>query len=86
MSLSKFLLGAAVGLAAGCAIAHLYEKGYFDGTCDQMNDLTLKTKKKMKDIVDMGENQLEYAKERIQYKAGQAEEKLKHLRDQDREY
>jgi len=82
MSLSKFLMGAAVGLAAGCAIAHLYQKGYFDGACDQMNDLTLKTKKKMKDMVDLGENQLEYAKERIQYKAGQAEEKLKHFRGQ----
>lgn len=85
MSLNKLIIGAALGIAAGYAIARMQEKGLFEEVCDEANDLFSKTKKKVKDVVDMGENQLEYAKDRLQYKANQAEEKFRDFNNQEQE-
>lgn len=76
MSIYKFIIGAAVGVAAGYAIARMQEKGYFDDVCDNLNDFAATTKKNAKNLIDKGANELEYIKERAGYKVQEGKEKL----------
>ena len=77
--MKKVLVGAAVGLAAGVVIYKLYQQGKLDGVCDNMNKFALKTKKNFKNAVDVGRNQAEYIKDKLEYEYENGKEKLKNL-------
>lgn len=74
--MSKFVLGIAMGTALGYVVCRMQQKGYFEGCCDDMHEFAYKAKKKVNNLVDMGENEMEYAKDRVEYKARQAKDKL----------
>lgn|GEM_PF-59619 len=65
------VLGATIGAAAGLTLGYLtrmaYDKGYFDQLSDSMHELAFKAKKKFKDVVDTGQNSVEYLKDRAEY-------------------
>ncbi len=69
------VLGAAVGITLGCLAKAAYERGYFDSVSDSMHDFAFKTKKKIKNAVDTGKNEMEYLKEKAEYEIGKQKRK-----------
>jgi len=74
--MKKVLIGAAVGLAAACVIYRLQKKGAFDGVCDNLNVFANKAKRNIKNAVDVGKNQAEYIRDRVEYEFQNGKEKL----------
>lgn len=76
MKTLQFVLGVAVGVAAGMIIAKMEERGAFNELCDNVNDMASKAKKNVKNAWDKGVNEVEYVKERATYKAEEGKQKL----------
>lgn len=72
--MKKFLIGAAAGIGLALVICKLAESGKLDGLCDDFNKVSGQAKKKIKDGIDVGKNQLEYLKERAAFKSEQVSE------------
>ena len=72
--MKKLLIGAAAGIGLALVIYKLAESGKLDCVCDDLNKLSGQAKKKIKDGIDVGKNQLEYLKERAAYKSEQLSE------------
>jgi len=77
--MKRMFLGAAIGAAVGITLGYLarmaYEKGYFDELSDNMHEFAFKAKKKFKDAVDTGQNQVEYLKDRAEYEMKKSKKK-----------
>lgn len=65
--MKKVLIGTALGLAGAYAVYRLHKNGAFDGVYDNLNVLKSKTKRNIKNAVDVGINQAEYIKDRIEH-------------------
>lgn len=65
--MKKVLVGAVLGAAAVYVVARLYKQGKFDGFCDDMNKFAMKAKRNLRNAADVGKNQVEYIKDRIEY-------------------
>jgi ElaB/YqjD/DUF883 family membrane-anchored ribosome-binding protein len=74
--MKKVLIGAAVGLAVGAVVYKLYREGKLDGFCDDMGRLADKTKRNLKNAVDVGKNQAEYIKDRVEHEFQAGKERL----------
>lgn len=66
--MKKILLGIVAGSALAYLAYRLAEEGKFDGLCDDANRILGKTKKRIKDGIDVSMNQAEYLKGRARYK------------------
>lgn len=64
--MSRMILGLAIGATAGYMARKMYEQGYFDQAGDDLDKFVSKAKKKTKDVLDKGENQVEYMKDRAE--------------------
>lgn len=73
--MKKVLIGAAVGLVAGVVLYKLYKEYEHEDLGDQLNKLTGKAKKGLKDLVDAGKNQAEYVQDRARYKLEESKKK-----------
>ncbi len=69
--MKKMILGTTLGAAVGITLGYLarmaYEKGYFDQVSDNMHEFAFNAKKKFKNAVDVGQNEMEYLKDRAEY-------------------
>ncbi len=68
-------LGATVGIALACLAKAAYERGYFDSVSDSMHNFAFKTKKKFKNAVDTGKNEIEYLQDKAEYEIGKHKRK-----------
>jgi len=68
--MNKVIIGAIIGVAAGYAVSKMNNKGQFDHMGENLNKMTSKAKKKIKDVMDSGKNQVEYLGDRIGFEAG----------------
>jgi len=66
--MKKVVLGTLLGVGAAYVYHHMKENGQLDKLADEVNDFTSKTKKKIKDTIDAGVNEVEYVKDRAGYK------------------
>lgn len=70
--MKNLLIGMAIGAVAGCAIRKMAEEGKFHWMHEDLSQLADKAKKKTKDFVDNGKNQVEYVSDRIESFADKA--------------
>lgn len=63
--MKKFLLGATLGVAAGYYMRKLQEEDFFEKLEDRFDDFLAKSKKKLKNLKDITQNEAEYIKDRI---------------------
>lgn len=86
--MGKFLCGAAFGIALGYMIRKMQEEKKFDKFANDINRFADQTKKKVKNLVDMGQNEAEYVADRAEYVAEKGKQKLSEARkdvlDQDK--
>jgi len=78
--MKKILLGIVAGSALAYLAYRLAEEGKFDGLCDDANRIMGRTKKKIKDGIDMSVNQAEYLKDRAKYKTDYIKEAIEKAR------
>jgi len=64
--MNKFILGAAFGAVVGYCAYKMRERGCFADVQDDMRDMVSKAKKKTKDAIQFGKNEVEYAGEKIE--------------------
>lgn len=72
--MKRFLLGATLGVAAGYYLRKLQEEDYFEKLEDRFDDFLAKSKKKLKNLKDVAQNEAEYIKDRIDNVVDKAEE------------
>lgn len=65
--MKNVLIGVALGLAGAYVVYRLQKKGAFENVCDNLNVFASKTKRNIKNAVDVGKNQAEYIRERVEY-------------------
>ena len=63
--MKKFLLGATLGVAEGYYMRKLQEEDFFEKLEDRFDDFLAKSKKKLKNLKDITQNEAEYIKDRI---------------------
>lgn len=64
--MKNVLFGLTVGVVIGYALRRMEDQGQFDALGDKLGQFADKAKKKVKNVVDTGKNQVEYAKDRIE--------------------
>lgn len=74
--MKKVLIGAGVGLGVAFLLYKLYQEGKLYGLCSDVDRLAMKAKRNLKNAVDVGKNQAEYIKDRIEYEYESGKEKL----------
>jgi len=72
----KFVASIALGAIAGYAVSKMQEKGYMNEMRDKWSEFTAKTKRNVKNAVDKGANEIEYAKDRVKDKAMKLNEQM----------
>lgn len=65
--MKNVLIGVALGLAGAYVVYRLQKNGTFEDVCDNLNIFASKTKRNIKNAVDVGKNQAEYIRDRIEY-------------------
>lgn len=65
--MKNVLIGIAAGIAIGYVLRKMEDDGKFKCIHDDMSELTDRTKKKFKDVVDKGVNQAEYIANRVEH-------------------
>lgn len=79
--MKKVLLGATLGMVAGYFIRKMQEEGEFEKAADCANKFAAKTKKKAKNLIDAGQNEAEYLKERVDYILDKGKEKFSRVKN-----
>jgi len=74
--MNKMMIGAAVGLAAGYAVAKMKEEGYFDKLSQDVNDMAGKAKRKAKYAWDKGANEMECMRGQVENTMEKGKDKL----------
>ena len=64
---STLRCGLAVGVVVGYVLRRMEDQGQFECLENELHGLTDKAKKKVKDVVDTGKNQVEYVKDRVEH-------------------
>lgn len=64
--MKNVLFGLTVGVVIGYALRRMEDQGQFDTLGDKLGQFADKAKKKVKNAVDTGKNQVEYAKDRVE--------------------
>lgn len=77
--MKKVLIGIAVGAVAGYLIGKLSEKENREKLLEEFEKYSDKARNKIKDVVDVSKNKLEYLKERADSKLGKVKEELENL-------
>jgi len=72
----KLVASVALGAIAGYAVSKMRDKGFVDGMRDKLNDFSAKTKRDVKNAMDRGANEVEYAKDRVKGKAMEMQGKM----------
>ena len=65
--MKNVLFGLAVGVVVGYVLRRMEDQGQFECLENELLGLTDKAKKKVKDVVDTGKNQVEYVKDRVEH-------------------
>ena len=65
--MKNVLFGLAVGVVVGYVLRRMEDQGQFECLENELHGLTDKAKKKVKDVVDTGINQVEYVKDRVEH-------------------
>ncbi|WP_029903417.1 hypothetical protein [Prevotella sp. 10(H)] len=65
--MKKVLVGAALGAAAIYAVSKMYKQGKLNTLCNDVSDMAMKAKRNLRNVADMGKNQVEYVKDRVEY-------------------
>lgn len=66
MCMKSVLFGLSAGVALGYVLRKMKDQGQFDAWEDKMGEYADKAKKKVKNVVDAGKNQMEYVKDRVE--------------------
>lgn len=74
--MKKVLIGATLGIAVGYIIRKMQEEHQFDKLADCANKVAAKTKKQVKDVVDIAQNEAEYVMDRAEYAIEKGKAKL----------
>lgn len=73
MCMKSVLFGLSAGVALGYVLRKMKDQGQFDAWEDKMGEYADKAKKKVKNVVDAGKNQMEYVKDRVEDYGTQAD-------------
>lgn len=65
--MKNVLLGLAVGVVVGYVLRRMEDQGQFEALEDDFHGCMDKAKKKVKDVVDTGKNQVEYVRDRVEH-------------------
>lgn len=65
--MKNVLFGLAIGVVVGYVFRRMEDQGQFKCLENELYGLTDKAKKKVKDVVDTGKNQVEYIKDRVEH-------------------
>lgn len=74
--MNKLMTGIVLGVVAAYAIKKLSEEKQFENWSNNANRFLMKNKKRAKDMLDMGENEIEYLEDRAKYMAKRGKRKL----------
>ena len=77
--MKNVLFGLAVGVVVGYVLRRMEDQGQFECLENELHGLTDKAKKKVKDVVDTGKNQVEYVKDRVEHMVEKPKSKLIYL-------
>ena len=66
--MKKIILYAAAGIAVGYFFRKIQERADIKKICDNMTDLSDKTKKRLKDAFNNGANEVDYIKDQVENK------------------
>lgn len=66
--MKKVVLSLVIGAAIGYCIRKMQDDGQFDNVCDSAQKLFSKSKKNLKNVVDIAKNDAEYLKDRVEDK------------------
>lgn len=67
--MKKVVLGAALGIGVIYLAKRLYDTGYMEQLSDNMRLMGMRAKKKAKNALDVGQNEMEYIRERAEFAA-----------------
>lgn len=73
MCMKSVLFGLSAGVVIGYVLRKMKDQGQFDAWEDKMGEYADKAKKKVKNVVDAGKNQMEYVKDRVEDYGTQAD-------------
>lgn len=76
----RVLFGAALGLLVGYSIRKMQEEKKFDKFSDDLNRFADQAKKKVKNFVDVGQNEAEYVVDRAEYAVNKGKEKVSEVK------
>lgn len=71
--MKKVLLGAAVGAGLAYVVSKLHKQGKLDSFYDDVNKFANKAKRNFNIATDLGKNQVEYIKDRVDYKVNKGD-------------
>lgn len=66
MCMKNVLFGLTVGAVIGYVLRRMEDQGQFDSLENKLGEYADKAKKKVKNAVDSGKNQMEYVKDRVE--------------------
>lgn len=78
--MNKFVMGVALGTAIGYVASRMQEQGFFEEVSEGFNEFASRTKKKAKNIIDQGVNELEYVKDQAEYKVKEGKAKMDEMK------
>lgn len=77
--MKNFFVGMAVGALTTYVVYKLAKEGKFDCICDDLNKITNQTKKKIKDGLDIVQNNVEYLEDRLKFKSNEIKESIEEI-------
>ena len=73
--MKKLLVGTAIGAVIGGVLYALNKQGKLDGIKDDMNVYARKTRRNIKNAVDVSKNEVEYLKDRVAYEVNKGKKR-----------
>lgn len=64
--MKKVILGVGIGVGIICLIRKMYNDGQLDCCCDQVDKFLSKSKRNLRNVVDVAKNEVDYIKERVE--------------------
>lgn len=78
--MKKILVGLAVGVGVGLLLKKLNDDGVLDDVCNDFDRVKSRVKRNLKNAADVGINEAEYIKERVEAEIEKGKEKLNSLK------
>lgn len=78
--MKKILVGLAVGVGVGLLLKKMNDEGLLTEVCDDLSRVKSKVARNLKNVADVGMNEAEYIKDRVEAGIEKGKEKLDSLK------